>query len=194
MSRPFRLLSAAAALVFVSAVGAADPQTPQPPQPAKGPLPTIINYPSAALQAQPGAAENKNLPVVTSPQTTAGIKPPANAPAGPRQYAAPIVFTNNAIMSAPYAADYGFGYGYGAGYGYAPAYGVGYMAPYGYGGLGYSPFGYTPPMYSAAYTLAYDYWATARPLPTAVVIPAGTISTMPTANIVWQDTGYITNR
>src|SRR5436190_2060671 len=89
--------------------------------------------------------------------------------------AAAVVF-----VSAPYGADFGYAPGYG--YGYAPALGAGYMAPYGYGGYGYSAFGYTPPMYSAAYTVAYDYWALARPLPTAVVSPAGSISTMPTGN------------
>jgi hypothetical protein len=196
MLRSLALLCGAVAIVFVSAAQAADPQTPQPAPAAKGPLPTIINYPSGAAQAPAG--ENKNLPVIMSAQAAAGIKPPevvarpanvpANAPNVQRAYVPPVVFGSSEIVSLPYGADFGLG----GAYGYmAPSYGYGYAAPA--FGSAYS-FGYATPMYSPGYTVAYDFWAQPRPLRTAIVSPAGTISTMPTYNTVWQDVGFIMYR
>ena len=197
MLRPLVLLCATA-VALVPAVRAADPQAPaQPPaaQPAanaQAQPPVIINYPSAAFQQAPAGTapqpDAKNLPTVTN-------LPPAARP-GDRQANAPttrgytlVVPTEGAVLPtsylAPYAGPLPGPYDYSIGAIYGPSFGYGYTLPaYDYALPSY-PFGYVPPIYALGYTTAYAFWAEPRPIPSAVVSPAGRLSYMGNPGVVW---------
>jgi hypothetical protein len=187
MIRCFAVLCGVMAFAFAPAVRAAD-QPPNQPAPAAQQPPVIINYPSGAQQ--PPAGGEKNLPTIVSLQSMAGIKVAAApaAPAGQRAANMAIAELGD-IVSLPYLAAYTNS----PAFDYAPAYGSMYSG-YGAPGFGYGyGYGYASPAYSAAYTLAYDAWAQPRPLPTAVYLPVGTISTGP-SNMMWYDQRYTRNR
>ncbi|HEY1377644.1 MAG TPA: hypothetical protein VGF55_12665 [Gemmataceae bacterium] len=164
MLRAASILSLPAALALAATAPAAElpviingsqlaqaPKTEPAPQPApaKGNLPVIINYPSAAMQAVPA---NDKLPKIVNLSPAA---PPAKPAPGK------VVFYNWAALAdvmGPVgynAYSVGPSLGLGAGLGYELGYEM-YGAPYaggltgyyaGYGGaypLGYAGYGYAP--------------------------------------------------
>jgi hypothetical protein len=214
MLRPLSLIGASVLLAATAAAaelpvvynGAGQPKDAPP---AKGQPPVVINYPSAALQAQPAA--DAKLPTVVNMQEVAGLKPPKPAAQrAVRAYALPTYYDVNAVVSLPYMSAYtppAFGYGLGGMYG--PSYGLGGyglgLGGYGLGlgaGYAYSPFGYgyaapsyafgsIPAAYSIGYTTSYAYWAQPRALPTAVLTPVGSVSAIPPGGVVWEDVGLV---